>query len=317
MTEIGLSDEGLPGLYQNADKASLDGQRRYMYATGARLVFVILAAAFAAVSIQLSDNHIDVAAFLVAIFFVAALAVEVWLLQDRPADAWYDGRALAESAKTLAWRYAVRAAPFDSDEETARRGFLDALRGLTSDLSLLPVAASQNDAISDSMGNLRASDLNTRRQVYLRDRLDNQRSWYVSKANLNNRRGRSWRLVLVVAEIIGVVVALLKGLDLYSVDLPGIVATCIGAGGAWLAVRQHDSNYRAYSLAAEELGLAKEELLPIADEALWSSSVADAEEAVSREHTMWRASRASPAVIRMITSQERRLRSDGDGPNPY
>lgn len=36
--------------------------------------------------------------------FIAALLVELWLWPVRPDKAWYDGRAVAESAKTLAWK---------------------------------------------------------------------------------------------------------------------------------------------------------------------------------------------------------------------
>jgi hypothetical protein len=61
-----------------------------------------------------TPRRIDLAAVATVVALVGAVIVEIWLLTDRPEQAWYDGRALAESAKTLAWRFAVGSAPFDT-----------------------------------------------------------------------------------------------------------------------------------------------------------------------------------------------------------
>ncbi|GGQ08215.1 hypothetical protein GCM10010279_14660 [Streptomyces mutabilis] len=55
------------------------------------------------------------------------------------------------------------------------------------------------------------------------------------------------------------------------------------AGSAWLAVRRHETLGRACTFAATELSVIHERL----------AKVPDAEEAISREHTMWRASRGA------------------------
>ncbi|MFD0382931.1 DUF4231 domain-containing protein [Streptomyces stramineus] len=95
-------------VFQAADTASLAGQRSYMTGTKWRLLLAVLAAALAAV-----DMTTAVAAVLLA--FLATVCLEVWMLAERPERAWYDGRALAESTKTLAWRYAVGGEPFSAD----------------------------------------------------------------------------------------------------------------------------------------------------------------------------------------------------------
>src|SRR5690606_41156173 len=80
---------------------------------------------------------------------------------------------------------------------------------------------------------------------------------------------------------------ILRLLDLFTFDLAGILAAVLGAGSAWLAVRQYETLSRAYTFAATELSVIHERLAH-ADEESWAGEVADAEEAISREHTMWR-----------------------------
>ena len=64
----------------------------------------------------------------------------------------------------------------------------------------------------------------------------------------------------------------------------------MASGAAWLATRRHSSQATGYSLAARELVLVRGKLLD-ADEGSWAEAVAEAEEAISREHQMWLASR--------------------------
>ena len=70
-----------------------------------------------------------------------------------------------------------------------------------------------------------------------------------------------------------------------------MLAAGIGAGAAWLALKQHTVLRSAYALTAAELE-KQIATLTAAEDANWSESVADAEEAISREHTMWLASRS-------------------------
>ena len=62
---------------------------------------------------------------------------------------------------------------------------------------------------------------------------------------------------------------------------------------AWLSLKQHSSLSSAYAIAARELNLVHEQVRTAQTEAEWALRVNDAEEAISREHTMWRASRTA------------------------
>jgi hypothetical protein len=143
------------------------------------------------------------------------------------------------------------------------------------------------------MEKLRAADWRDQRTVYLRDRIENQREWYSRKSETSRKRSSQWRALLILAEGLGVLAAFLRFSGNVDFDAAGVLGALVGAGVAWLSVRQHDNLSRAYAFASNELGLAADGLRACQSEEEWAQKAADAEEAISREHTMWRASRSA------------------------
>ncbi|MEU1012301.1 DUF4231 domain-containing protein [Streptomyces sp. NPDC005890] len=160
------------------------GQRRYLEGTKWRLMLAV-AAALCGV---FSQRPALIAQVLI---FVATVCVEIWLLTERPEQAWYDGRALAESAKTLAWRYAVTGAPFSaelSQGEAAHR-FNERLKELLREAPATSLAA-RGAGRTDAMNVLRARSFADRKNAYLPDRIEDQQRWYATKASWNVARAR-------------------------------------------------------------------------------------------------------------------------------
>lgn len=289
-----LKDDDLPALFQAADRGSASGQKTYVRLTAGRLGLLVLAGICAGLSFS-RDREDPPAAVAAAAFVVAAL-VEILLLTQRPERDWYDGRALAESAKTLAWRYACGGAPFPIQlGVSADTLFTDRIQEIQQHApgrnSLAPVTGVQ---ITPRMRHLRSRTQLERRTAYLNGRIQDQQTWYSSKATVNRRSARSWRFALLAAEAAGFFAALLKALEVLDIDLFSAALALAATGAAWLELRQHESLARAYSIAAQELASAHTRLENVTDEAVWASSVDDAEEAISREHTLWRASRSTP-----------------------
>jgi hypothetical protein len=284
----------LPGLFQEADRASLAGQRRYVRLTGWRLVLAVLAAVAATLTFTVG-RRLDLAALATAFAFGAAAVLEQYLLREEPDRAWYDGRAVAESVKTLAWRYAVGADPFPRSlaEGTADRLFDEQLMLLLSDAPDKGLRPTGAPAISPVMRAVRGQDLPGRRGAYLTGRIIDQQDWYLRKADRNRIWARRWRWLLFTLELLGVCGALGRAAGLISVDLTGILAAMVASGVAWLGVKQHDSLARAYTYASHELSTIRSRLETPLTEQQWAAEVRDAEEAISREHTMWRASRSA------------------------
>jgi hypothetical protein len=290
----GIEDKDLPVLFHSADGASLDAQRSFIRATRWRLGLAVAAAVCAAFAGKLKLHDHLLLSYAAAVAFVCALAIEVWLLTDRPEETWYDGRALAESAKTLAWRFAVGGNPFAHRDPKAEEYLEQQLAELLEDAPNTRILPTDSPGVSARLRSLRKASLDVRMETYVTGRVLDQQHWYATKARYNEKAGERWKQALIAIELIGAVAAVLQALEIIDVDLTSIASTFIGIGVAWLAVKQHDQLARAYSFASHELSIVRSKLDGKMSEADWAVAVAEAEEAISREHTMWRASHVVP-----------------------
>jgi hypothetical protein len=289
-----ISESQFPALYRAADHSATVGQRRFLVAIRFQLFSLVAAAVFG--SFSLNAGRVDAAAICAGGALGTALVTEVFMLTVRPGRHWYEARAAAESAKTLAWRYVVGGQPFDRDrdegEHAAERLLLRRFTGITTSLrDFAPVPVPGTDGqVTAAMRKVRAQPLEERRRQYLVGRINDQRTWYTAKAALNERRTAQWSVGLAAVETLGLIAAVLGGVRLINFDLPGIVGAVAAAGVAWLQTKQHQQLASAYAVAALELADVAERVDWPRTEAEWAHFVDEAEEAISREHTLWWAS---------------------------
>ncbi|MEV8437936.1 DUF4231 domain-containing protein [Actinosynnema sp. NPDC051121] len=290
-TEKPLTDDGLPGLFHVADAMSLRGQRDYLIALRARLALAVLAAVCGVFAVKV--GRIDVAAVGTGIALLVMLLVEQHFRGSSPETRWYDGRALAESAKSMGWRFAVGGSPFPlgEDEREVELRFIEQMGALLKDGPSSGITPPDRPTVSQAMRDLRTSDLATRKRTYVADRITDQQRWYASKSTTNAHWARQSQRVLYAFAFAGIVAAFARAFGMIGFDLAGVAAALIAAGAAWAGTKQYSTLARAYAYASTELGIVKDRLALVVDEATWAAEVADAEEAISREHTMWRASR--------------------------
>jgi hypothetical protein len=253
----------------------------------------LLVAAFGGALTLTTAGGFQVGGGLAFLAFACALGAELFLATTSPLTTWYQGRAAAESAKTLAWRYMVRAEPFEGETADVDKQFLSQTHSLLQDLQSISLSTAEPNAqqISDKMRQIRAMDFEERRKVYLADRIADQQRWYSEKARWNDRRARTWVLVSIVLEIAGLLGGALKAFGLVNFDLLGFLAAAAGSVLAWIEAKQHRNLATAYGIASQELTSIATELLTVNSEQRWAAFVAQSEEAISREHTLWRASR--------------------------
>ena len=102
-----------PAIFHAADDASVSSQRWFLQLSACRLWALVIVAALAAFAV-LIDRW---AAIIALVPISIAVFVEVSLLAWRPDRRWYQARAVAESAKTLAWRYQVGGWPLGSPND--------------------------------------------------------------------------------------------------------------------------------------------------------------------------------------------------------
>ena len=290
---VSIDESDFPALYHTADRNSLDGQRRFLTATQLRLVMLVVAAVFGLITWR--RGRADLAAVIAGAAFSAALLAELYLLRRRPDRLWYDGRAAAESAKTLTWRYLVGGNPFgltEVSEEEAERLLLHRFRQIAGELRgahLVPISDAA-DQIGPALRRVRSLPLEERRALYRSGRIDGQHAWYRGKARWNERRATQWSLVLTGLEALGLGGAVLKAMGTFGFDLLGLASALVGAGAAWVQTKQHQNLASAYEVASQELAVIGAHGDWASEEPAWAHFVDQAEEAISREHTTWRAS---------------------------
>ena len=290
---VSIDESDFPALYHAADRNSFDGQRRFLTATQLRLVMLVVAAVFGLISWR--RGRADLAAVVAGTAFSAALVAEVYLLRRRPDRRWYDGRAAAESAKTLTWRYLVGGNPFgltEVSEEEAERLLLHRFRQIAAELrgAHLVAVSDAADQIGPALRRVRSLPLQERRALYRSGRIDAQHAWYRGKARWNERRATQWSLVLTGLEALGLGGAVLKAMGTFGFDLLGLASALVGAGAAWVQTKQHQNLASAYEVASQELAVIGAHGDWASEEPAWAHFVDQAEEAISREHTTWRAS---------------------------
>ncbi|GII76747.1 membrane protein [Sphaerisporangium rufum] len=288
-------ETAFPALYHAADRGAIVGQRRLLMATGVRLASLVAAAMFGAVS--LDTGRLDAAAVGAAAALATALVTEVYLLSVRPDRQWYEARAAAESAKTLAWRYVVGGEPFGretgGDEHVDRllmHRYSEIIRGIHGFAPIPPLE--EESQVTTVMRTIRGLSLAERKRHYLTGRINDQRIWYARKAGFHERRSARWSVALAALEAGGLIAAVLTAVQVVDLDLPGIVGAVAAAGIAWLQTRQHQQLATSYSIAALELADILSRVEGPSTEAEWAHFVDESEEAISREHMLWWGSRS-------------------------
>lgn len=299
---VGDEAKLLPELFWTADRASVDGQRQTLRWYRGLIAMLVIAAVVGSLPgpEHRGDGDItplfSVVAFLVAGYFWSRLR------RSNPQGRWYEARAAAESAKTLAWKYAVRARPFDGPAESGDvdRGYLlqveDVLRAFEDPEIVPPETVPE---ITPEMRRVRAGNLTARRTFYLRTRVEGQRTWYRSRAEACESQAVSWGLGVAALIIIGAAAAIAQAVGALPVHVFGASSAAAAAVIAWTQLKQLRPLAAAYQLAARELENVGNQLsdldLKAPDaEQRWARLAAEAEDAVSREHTTWRARRAFP-----------------------
>ncbi len=292
----------LPEFFWAADAASLRGQRRSVLLSAWELVLLVIAAA---------TGSADGAprAWPAAAAYLGAIALAVVISRQNPQGLWYEGRAAAESVKTLAWKYAVRADAYQPppralpDAEGLYRFQLGRVLGAFRDT---PVAVPGSGVeVTAAMRDLREQPLAVRREVYLAERIQVQHDWYRAKARYCARAGYWAGMLGVLLPALGLVLAVLRALGAFTYDALGTVSAVAASVTAWAQLRQFRPLAAAYGLAAAELAqiqrqLARLDLDSKEAEEVWARLARDAEDAISREHTTWQARRE----VRTTTDRE-------------
>jgi len=293
VSDSALRNDALPALFRAADRLSVSGQQSAVWRNGTYLGLLVIAAIGGVIDVTVRKGTLNLGGVLSVASFLGALLLGLQTANKQPERQWYQGRAVAESVKSLAWCYAVGGEPFPlSGDETADRVLADRLHRILNELRELDLPPVPNGSqVTPQMRALRSAPLEDRRRSYLADRVDDQRKWYTRKASSNRMSGNAWAGAAAVASAAGLILGLFRMAAILDVDLLGVLGTVGAAANSWIQFRQHRTLSTSYAVAAQDLGLVYDSASASQLEDDWAHFVSDAEEAISREHTMWLARR--------------------------
>ncbi len=296
-----MNKDNYPNLYSSASAASRKAQYNYLRLNKMYLGSLVLGSMTSMFTVIESEALNTCLYTVMAVVLVVGLLI-LWVIRAKRDDkTWFDGRAIAESVKTITWRFMMRVQPFHEDCD-ADSSFLARLREIREarphlGRHLAAEMAASGSAITSFMREKRSSSLEERRNFYAKARIHDQKTWYAIKAKSNSNAGakcfRVTMILQVLIMILAIVQAICRGLRINPIP---IVTTYASAIAAWTQMKRHNELAQSYALAAQEL----EELEAVATNQIsgnaFTQLVEQAENSISREHTLWCARRDIPLI---------------------
>lgn len=286
-----------PSLFQIADKGSTSAQKYYLKMIKIEFSVLIIAAIFSniAVNHQIWRNSLTIA---VAVLLFIALCSRIIAALAGLEKKWFSCRAIAESVKSLTWRYITRTKLYGGEAKSKAidSEFLKDLKEIRNNrlegAKKLGKQAISGYDITERMRAIRSMSFNERKSYYNDERVIDQKEWYSKHAKMNERRRFLWFWGSLCVEAFAVVLAfLLVYIPLSSIKPIGILTTLAAVMIAWSQIKKYGELSQSYCLVIQELGLISSMYIHVDSEEKLSDYVENAEDVISKEHIMWLAKR--------------------------
>lgn len=282
-----------PELFHAAEAVSESGKDWYFVWIIADLFFLGMGAVFS--SFTLEDPELNrLILVLSALLLGIGILITFILGKKTHKNRWYKGRAIAESIKTLTWRYMMRGDPFSIRVEKGllKQKFAERMGQVIRENQHKALFKRNNfdpaSQVTEKMDVIQKIDLEQRKRLYLEYRVYEQRDWYTGKAIASKRGEKIWFWVVGFAQTLAVAAAIMMIFFPDALVNPtGIFSTLAASALAWLQVKQHEELAQSYAAAADELTLAGELISRANLEGQFVALVSSTEAAMSREHTLW------------------------------
>lgn len=283
-----------PSLYDITNKRSERNQKYYFTALRVEYALLISSAVNAFLKY---DFKYYTALFL----FTILMLMVVFKLKSKFEREWYKYRAVTESIKTISWKFSMKSEPFNDKDESRNisqlASYLEGIVGGSEFISKsIDSVSVLKSTVSDEMKNIRKLSLDGRRDVYVKHRIDDQRDWYIGKAQSNKNLSLCWGVVVFCIYLIAFLCSLYNAFLTHNTEslFPiSLITTIASALVGWVQVKRYSELAASYFLTAHEIGIIKEQSSYISGENDFSEFVRDAETAFSREHTQWLARRVA------------------------
>lgn len=292
-----MENNNYPSLFIASDKESNSSQKYYTRLFMADLYCIILAALLTVYSFS-SEDGLRWIYIVSAILLISSIVITIILKAKEFESTWYKARALAESCKTLTWRFITCSESFEThlDQDFVKDIFLTRLKDLKNEFSdlnqFLDSKILMKPLITVKMIEIRKGKLAERKKFYLENRIIDQKKWYSREAQKNSKRFNQWFFVVLVSQLLalGYIIFLITNPSI-NLNLVGLFTTIASSAISWLQVKKHQELKQAYTTTVQDLSFIEAKYESVDSEDKFSKFVLDAENAFSREHTTWLAQR--------------------------
>jgi len=205
-----------PSSFEASDKASLIAQRNHIIFSIIVFLLLTLAALFSGFVFNKESSLFKpfticvIASLLIATILKFVVKICKW---DRK---WFDGRAVAESIKTAAWRYVMGVKPFGiqlSPEEVDKKftgEVTEIIRSRPTIHGAVSTCLSTGRQITDKMREIRSNNVEGKKVIYLNERIKDQWNWYTKKAAYNGRQENCWFAFAIITQVLAIILAFCK-----------------------------------------------------------------------------------------------------------
>lgn len=290
---IEISNNTFPCFFTLADQQAIKSQRQYLSALKWSIRLIIVASILAYV-----QNFIGLCIeWLIGILLLINLLLNWWIQTEKMDNLWYDYRSIAESIKTLTWKYMLKVTPFSGDESDCAKEFRRRVKKIFNNKMISKknqVIPANKQFITNDMKEIRQYDLQSRASIYTKYRIQDQADWYEKKSEYNKKMGIIFFMCYMVFNFLLLIFIVISIWGPNGKELPlDLLMVLLASIQTWMQAKKYSDLANSYALATQEIALIKEETSAFSTEQEFSRYVSDCENAFSREHTQWYARKQS------------------------
>lgn len=292
-----MEDRDMPCYFIDSDEASRKAQNLYKGITWFALSLMFLSTILVSLSTQLLSWLPNAEKVNAIILFFSGTA-SVWLVFAKPEKKWYLGRAIAESMKTLSWRYMMHAEPFAAGvAKTDLEAFIDRIKSINKqgnrDGFIPKPNKKQMEVITPKMVEVHNMSFEERKKLYAEERIVDQINWYGSNSEQNGLKARIGSGLIIGFQFAAFIYVLLFFELAKTVNLNNIFVFLATSIIGVVEMNKHKELFQSYALTKQELNIIKSKLAVVTTDDELKQFVLEAEQAISREHIMWLARRGA------------------------
>lgn len=295
-----IQRDDLPALYHTATEASGEAQGKLLFFSKLNIILLSIGAMSSGINIGNINDPFwqSTLSFISAVTLLISIFITFYLDRSEFEKKWYEGRAIAESVKTIAWRFMMNSEPYRLSSNEAEKRFLADLDGIRRErksfAELLGGEHATKPQITETMRKTKNLNVAERVKIYIENRIRGQKLWYSSNSSKNRQKAERFFIITIILQCIATIIAFLFiKYPTFIFNPTGVSTTVIAGILAWTQLKQYKTLAESYGLTTQELGTIEERSRGIKRNDEFSSFVLEAETAISREHTIWLARRVS------------------------